>query len=945
MQVVLDYETRSEADLKSLGAYEYARHPSTEIICAGIKIDQKPAKLWLPKMGGDKLVDTLLKADQIVVHNKIFEDVITRFVLSKYTDARFEIPHEAWRCSAAKAAMHGLPRDLERASRVLNLATQKDMEGNRLVKKYMKPRTAWKKWREALDLGEAFDWEEPKKYFDDPEELEKIYKYCLTDVETEYLLDKALTDLPPTEREIWRLNQKMNLRGVAVDVTTSRLILSMIESLQKNLTKELIKITGGAVDSAQKRAKFLEWLQANGCNMKTLTADAVKAELTGQKSGAVKRALEIRQALSKSSTKKYEMLLNRAGDTGRVRDLAMYHGAHTGRDSGTGLQVHNLPKGKIKDTDKAIDVVAMGDTKLIELLYGDPFTVFSSVIRGMITASQNHVMYAADFNAIECRVVNYLAGETSVLEDFKSGTDLYVKMAKRVGSESRQYGKTIELACLAGDTKVLTPRGWVCLNKISLTDKIWDGFNWVNHSGLVKKGFQRCINVAGVKLTPDHLLWSRRGWIPAREALKDLGEYQRLVKNLAVSPLSDIGPEYAAGSWVSKCNAIASGLHIWFRSTTSAMENLANAMLALKNQRRIGSSGMMVTLNFCPMMSTGEGSSIALVPPSLGAIAQRPNNMPHTAAEGSPFIKNGEMIGDLFSRISKPLRGGINRTSKWIGSITIKGMRRVISALYLGRITTKINARLKRYKKKMIDSENSCAVYDLAYCGPLNRFTVLSDFGPILVHNCGFGMGADKLRQTSIAWGVNEGRGITDEEADIAVKAYRASHPNVVRFWHQTERAAIRAVRLGGERVKLKNGLEWYLEGRFLKCRLPSGRSLHYFGPEVRRELTPWAEIRPRLYHWHIDSLTKQWICSPTYGGKLVENIVQAVARDIMFEAALRIERHGYKYLMSIHDEIVAESKNGDLKEYESLLNVVPAWAPGLPVLAKGWSGFRFKKS
>lgn len=917
MQVVLDFETRSEADLKSLGAYEYARHPSTEIICAGYKIDETPAKIWLPKMGGDKLVDVLLKADQIVVHNKIFEDVITRFVLAKYTDARFEIPHEAWRCSAAKAAMHGLPRDLERASRVLNLATQKDMEGNRLIKKYMKPRTVWKKWRVALDLGEAHDWEEPKKYFDDPDEIEKIYKYCLTDVETEYLLDKALTDLPITEREIWRLNQNMNLRGVAVDVDTSRLILDMIDKLQKDLTSELYDITGGAVDSAQKRAKFLAWAAAQGHEMKTLTADAVKEELKVLKKGPVKRALEIRQALSKSSTKKYEMLLKRAGSDGRVRDLAMYHGAHTGRDSGTGLQVHNLPKGKIKNTDEAIEVVALGDIKLIELLYGDPFSVFSSVIRGMITASHNHVMYAADFNAIEARVVNYLAGETSVLDDFKNGTDLYVKMAKRVGSESRAYGKCVELAC-------------------------------------------------------------------------------------------------------------------------------------------------------------------------------------------------------------------------------------------------------------------------------------------------GFSMGADKLRQTSIAWGVNEGRGITDEEADIAVKAYRASHPNVVKFWHQTERAAIRAARSAGERVKLKNGLEWYLEGRFLKCRLPSGRSLHYFGPEVRRELTPWAEIRPRLYHWHIDSLTKQWICSPTYGGKLCiaegtkvlthlrgwinieqvlqtdlvwdgvdwvehgglkfngvkkviwaygaqftpdhliltesgwrdassskrykrapcgipkgfelswikraqialenrvhmwapyyftrrrdvetekkrsesivrmqkekehisikqhpriirpsgvlglaeyarsvsftispsvgklrserytslqkmakivckflggygrriserfnfrsdrqrwglyseqlpmdhiqsaskqspqfkkvydlincgplnrftvwaggapllvhncENIVQAVARDIMFEAALRIERHGYKYLMSIHDEIVAESKNGDLKEYESLLNVVPAWAPGLPVLAKGWSGFRFKKS
>lgn len=657
-QIVLDFETRSEVDIKSMGAYEYARHPSTEILCAGYKIDDEPASLWTPKDGEPEAILEAIEREAVIVcHNKMFEDCIIQMVLPKYTKKGFgfALPHHRFRCSAAKAAMHGLPRDLERASRVMKLNVVKDMEGNRLVKKYMKPRAAWKKWKAAFDLGEAFDWEEPKKYFDDPDELEKIYDYCLTDVLTEYYLDLKLSHLPEMEQKIWELNQKMNFKGLSVDVETAKLIVRLIEEKSSTLIHQLRELTNGEVETPSQRDRMLKWVKAQGVQIGNLQAGTVSAVLNSLPEGRVKEVLSIRQALGKASVKKFTKLIER-GPEGKIRDIAMYHGAHTGRDTGTGFQPHNLPKGNVKDIDEAISDIKSGDLKWIEFLYGDALTLFSSVIRGMITASEGKKLFAADYNAIECRVLNWCAGQLSVLRDFESGADLYVKMANRVGSEDRQLGKTIELAA-------------------------------------------------------------------------------------------------------------------------------------------------------------------------------------------------------------------------------------------------------------------------------------------------GFGMGPKKFKETTIAWGVNGGKGVSDEFAEKAIKAYRNSHPLVVKYWKQVEASAILATKKIGRVIRLRHGIEFKREENFLTIRLPSGRKLHYFSPEIRYELTPWGDKLPRIYYWHIDPKTKQWVCGSTYGGKLVENIVQAIARDVMFDGALRTESAGYEYTMSVHDEVVSESASGDIKEFEMLLMKRPKWAPDLPLVVKGWSEFRYRKN
>ncbi len=207
-----------------------------------------------------------------------------------------------------------------------------------------------------------------------------------------------------------------------------------------------------------------------------------------------------------------------------------------------------------------------------------------------------------------------------------------------------------------------------------------------------------------------------------------------------------------------------------------------------------------------------------------------------------------------------------------------------------------------------------------------------------------FGMGPGKFFKTCIDWGVNGGQGISHALAKKAIDVYRKTHEPVVKSWRYAERAAIGSVqRNTGYKV---NRCEWSYDRRFLWCRLPSGRRLAYFGPSVRAEEAPWGELMPKLYHWGVDSLTKKWVNSATYGGKLVENITQAVARDVMVQGVLNASRAGYRFLFSVHDEIVCERPKGkgSLEEFERLMLRMPEWAAGLPLKAKGWRGFRYKK-
>ena len=445
MRLILDYETRSELKLPAVGPSKYSKHQSTEILCMGYKIENEPAKIWLPgqRLPSDFKEAYLDPSFKIVAHNSMFEFCITNHVLHKTTGIK-RMPVEKYKCTMAKAAAHALPQSLEGAAEALKLKIKKNMDGRRLVLKYAKPRPQWSN----SGVG--------NKWYDDELELASIYNYCRTDCDVEKLLDDSLPDLSPEEVVNWVINQKMNLRGVQIDTDSVKKILNMLKLETRILNQEVCDITDGAVDSVLKVEALTNWLQAEGVAIADLTKASVTNALKSEGlSGETKRVLEIRQQIAKASVKKFKAMMSRAEDDGKIRDLAKFHGASTGRETAQAVQVHNLPsRGLIKTTDHAIKLIQADDFDTLKLLYGNPFQVFSSCIRSVITASPGKILHVGDYNAIECRILNWLAGHEEILEDFRLGRDPYKKAASRIlgkpidkiTDEERQFGKVSELA-------------------------------------------------------------------------------------------------------------------------------------------------------------------------------------------------------------------------------------------------------------------------------------------------------------------------------------------------------------------------------------------------------------------------------------------------------------------------------------------------------------------
>lgn len=187
--------------------------------------------------------------------------------------------------------------------------------------------------------------------------------------------------------------------------------------------------------------------------------------------------------------------------------------------------------------------------------------------------------------------------------------------------------------------------------------------------------------------------------------------------------------------------------------------------------------------------------------------------------------------------------------------------------------------------------------------------------------------------------------------ADIAKQRWRAANPEVVAFWSELERAAINAVRFG-EKFYVGGGdtgrpcITFGMHQDYLLMKLPSGNCIVYPHPRVHEEMTPWGRETFKLSYKTVDSVTYQYKRTYTYGGKLAENATQAVARDILADALIRIEEAGYPVVLHVHDEIVSQVKagTGSVKEHETLMSTQPAWASGLPLKAEGWRGKRYKK-
>jgi DNA polymerase len=191
---------------------------------------------------------------------------------------------------------------------------------------------------------------------------------------------------------------------------------------------------------------------------------------------------------------------------------------------------------------------------------------------------------------------------------------------------------------------------------------------------------------------------------------------------------------------------------------------------------------------------------------------------------------------------------------------------------------------------------------------------------------------------------------MNEDEITANVKRWREESPAIVDMWYGLERAAINAILSPGNSYRYRD-LTYYSDGKVLRCYLPSGRPLVYHKPRVEDGTTPWGAPTKRILFWGWNGNPKYgaigWRELETYGGRLTENVVQAVSRDLMAHGMLHADRAGYNIVLTVHDEIVSEQPfgHGSVAELESLMGTLPPWAEGWPVFARGgWEGREYRK-
>lgn len=713
-RATIDFETRSECELKKHGSWRYSLDETTEILCLAFRLPywkKGRTALWHPAFPHlaiypspqnwkdlQELFKWIEAGGLVEAHNAWFE----RGVWANEMVGRGAppIPHRQWRCSAAKGAAHSLPRGLGDMAFVLDVDEQKDEEGESVMKKLTKPRKPkkadirdWARKHAPCDtckgVGKTQEFKKngepklklsrcavcrgyghidtdlppmPTLWLESNDLFNELFDYCRQDVLAEEASSEAIPDLSPNETELYLLDQAINERGFQLDPRYVTIALRLISAEVKLLNGELFELTEGKVERATQRERMKAWFAERGLELENTQAATIEEALeVDDLTPEVRRGLELMQLLGKSSTSKYITMKRWMCPDSRVRGGLLFHGAGTGRWSGAGVQPHNFVKGKVKDMATLWSVLEKGTREEIIDLYGDVMTALSNALRGAITCAEGNRLYVADYNAIEARVVLWVAEDEKHLGIFRRGEDIYLDMASSI------YGR-------------------VCADNPS----------------------------------------------PER------------------------------------------------------------------------------------------------------------------------------------------------------------------------------------------------------------------DLGKIAVLGLGFQMGWKKFRNTCAKFKIV----IDDDMAQRVVTAYRDKFWRVKKLWKTVEDAAIEAVRNPGEVINAGK-TDWVVEGDFLYCILPSGRKLAYPEPKVQMKQTSWGDLKETLTFKGVNPKTRQWQRMSAYGGLLVENIVQAIARDLMAEAMLRCELSGtYLPVLSVHDELIAEAKEdeGSVKEFEGIMTLLPTWAEGLPVAAAGWTGFLYRK-
>ena len=910
-----DFETKSACDLKIHGVYNYAQDLSTEVLCMSYAFDNDVVvQTWTPDQ---PFPDTVRNyTGQIRAHNAAFERLIFWYVLG----INFKL--EQFYCTAAQARANCLPASLEDIGRAMSAKMKKDHRGKQLIRQCCFP-----PYNTAL--------------------IPELIVYCEQDVRAMREISLALRQLSDDELLDYQINERINDRGLLVDVPLCNAAISYATAELQEI-QSLVKDITGIVSARSPKLK--EWV-AERIDPNLMMVDD-KLSLNKNIRTALLQldlptdVLDVVQCIddiSASSVAKFKRMAELADiEDYRVRGAFVFNGGSaTGRASSYGVQLQNMARVCAKDPVAVRSAMMAGDDLNA---YGNRVTdVLKGMIRPSIIPAKGNVLVVADWAGIEARcnpwLSNHVASEAK-LDIFRSGGDVYVENAKstfntqEVTKDQRFIGKVQELACFTEETKVLTHNGIKAILDVLITDKLWDGSSWVDHQGVILKGMKEVINVCGVNVTPNHLVLIKKNWFPMHQLNSNkFILFQALVTgsvNLPYWELKELNLGPALSIW-RKYNAIVGQRLIM--SIYQTLEKVAQhgVILALRNKLDIGVKIITNLRVFALMMRIVDGCLIGFQHVKGGVLTLKTKVIQIMGGGALHYTPYGKRINLHFCNTLLRLKGGINRNWNLIGLMSI----RVMNLKILGSLLKKKIVIIKE-KCKICNHTlpNLKPVYDILNSGKNNRFTIVSDAGALIVHNCGYSGGVGAFASMSRIYGLV----MSEDRAKKMVRGWRIANPWCIPYGQDLERAYMSAMRHKGH--EFSAGRVTYLfDGNHLWYILPSGRILCYPFARIEDGAVTYlkAAFKPA-------SDAEEWPRARLWQGIAQENCAQATANDLLRYSLRQLDN----VIAHIHDEIVVECKADDAEEVTKRMTSImcspPVWAEGLPLDVEIATMYRYGK-
>lgn len=902
--VTIDMETHysKEYTLSKMTTEAYVRDPRFEVIGVGVKVNNHPTDWYSGDNPGRFLKSLSYKDKAILCHNTAFDGAILSW--------HFGIQPKLWLDTLSMARpLHNVSvgGSLKALVSYYALGAKGDEVINALGKR-------------RADFS--------------PEELNRYAAYCVNDVELTYqLFHKMKGRFTAEELRVIDIVLRMYTDPtIELDVPMLQQHLEEVVNRKSNLVAEL------GLDCTEEEAKtllmsnekFAGYLRAMGIDPpmklspktgksayafsktdKAFTAMLEHENLRVQ--SAVAARLGVKSTIEQSRT---TSLLGVA-ERGKLPIMLNYYGAHTGRFSGGDkMNLQNLPRG--------------------------------GTLRKSLCAPKGKVLIACDSSQIEARMVAWVSGQTDLLQAFREGRDVYSEFASEVYgrkvTKSDKVERFVGKTCLGSGTLVLTRRGWVPVVDVLNTDQLWDGVEWVAHHGVCYMGMKPTILLSGVELTPDHeILTGPTKWEAAQDVLKSRTAFLSAL-SLATFPSSGIRStplnQVSRGGGIRSVDAHAAAASYHTPHQILEPEGQLRATIAPSARHPINAGGN--TKPRYRMISTAAGYLIGCLRQLVGATTPVIARISTTVRGAFMFATYGGMTTQSSLDMSKPSPVGIIPPLSWTGATTIKGMNPEMSGSHHAQQTHPTNDKSQTLKP----------VFDILNSGSRNRFTILTNAGPIIVHNCilglGYGMGAIKFRDT-----LSLGQGgikveIEAGDAQRIVGLYRNKNHRIAAFWQRCGHVLNDMISgKEGQVLTMKAMLSYKDNSITLPNRLPiqypllqrseTGDGFFYVSDGRSFRKAAAARLMGE------DASGIPWV--RIYGGKVTENIVQALARIVVTAQMVEIAKR-YKIVLQVHDEVVCCVDEDEAEEAKAFImqcmSTPPAWAPDLPVACEADIGYNY---